>query len=265
MSEFLRNCIEYRERFELCPPKDVISIKAPVIIKKGPYQGYEATVANARYSKGRLTLGLSITMVSGQIDIELKDVDAGDVCPINPADASALRNDFIRYTQNNVLEILTRRALFLEKSEREHRRQTKNNAQQAMEGRLTQQDRQELKPFLEDSEMLERLLSYRDYEITSPSANAHFKALMLICAHLCRDEQVAGHLTDIVLHLLKVDEQTGDFTIRSDTDAYLCIALKVATNNPNYRDKVKDYMRTRQPKSQKLHDFVALIRKNVKY
>ena len=298
MEEFLQACVTYRDRFELIPSNDDIAVQDKVKIKNGIYKGYEATVLRAKLHKGQLILDLAISMVNGQIDIRMNGVSARDVKPLNPAGINALRADFIRYTQDQVLEILSRRAAQLERAERERKQAAAER--RSLDATLTERQKLELQPFLEDSDMLERLLRYRTYEITTRSANAHFQALMLICAHLSKDTRTEQSLLTTVQSLLlngsnpqhsarPKDASTlrrtpntplGRRTLRhfeehptaspqpsltSDTDAYLCIALKVATDNPAYRDAVKEYIRVRQPKSKRLLAFASLIRKSVRY
>lgn len=265
MSEFLLNCIEYRDRFELVPPAETIGVRDKVRIKAGLYKGFEATVMRATLHKGTLKFELAIPMVNGQINVCLKEVLATDVVPINPADATALRADFIRYTRDHVLRILSRRAELAEQIKKEKKQRASADASAALANTLTKEQKKALKPFLEDSDTLERLLRYRDYEISNASARAHFKALMLICAHLSKDVEGEKQLRQEVTRLLAVNPATGDFAVNTDAQAYLSIALKISTNAPNYRDKVKEYVRVRQPKSQHLKEFVALIRKDVKY
>ena len=236
----------------------------------------------AKLHKGQLILDLAISMVIGQIDIRMNGVSARDVKPLNPAGINALRADFIRYTQDQVLEILSRRAAQLEHAEREHKQAAAER--RSLDATLTERQKLELQPFLEDSDMLERLLRYRTYEITTRSANAHFQALMLICAHLSKDTRTEQSLLTTVHSLLNCTAPqrptpnsqlpipnsqhptpSPQPSLTSDTDAYLCIALKVATDNPAYRDAVKEYIRVRQPKSKRLLAFASLIRKSVRY
>ena len=289
MEEFLQACVTYRERFELIPSNDDIAVQDKVKIKNGIYKGYEATVLRAKLHKGQLILDLAISMVSGQIDIRMNGVSARDVKPLNPAGINALRADFIRYTQDQVLEILSRRAAQLERAERERKQAAAER--RSLDATLTERQKLELQPFLEDSDMLERLLRYRTYEITTRSANAHFQALMLICAHLSKDTRTEQSLLTTVHSLLnctapqhpiansqrptpsphpptansQLPTPNPQPSLTSDTDAYLCIALKVATDNPAYRDAVKEYIRVRQPKSKRLLAFASLIRKSVRY
>ena len=122
MREFFQACLDYRERFELSPSLEGVKALDKVKIISGPYKGYEATVVSIKLVNGKLDLRLAIPMVHGQIDIHRKNVSAKEVVPLNPSDASALRADFIRYTQDSLLDILSARAAALEKAERAHRR-----------------------------------------------------------------------------------------------------------------------------------------------
>ena len=122
MREFFQACLDYRERFELSPSLEGVKALDQVKIISGPYKGYEATVVSIKLVNGKLDLRLAIPMVHGQIDIHRKNVSAKEVVPLNPSDASALRADFIRYTQDSLLDILSARAAALEKAERAHRR-----------------------------------------------------------------------------------------------------------------------------------------------
>ena len=258
MSRFLQSCMDYRERFELAPPQKSISFMDRVQIRSGLYQGYEATVVRARLSRGTLHLDLALPMLKNRINIHMKDVPSKDVIPLNPVDVNALRSDFIRYTQTHLLDILSHRAFLMEQAEREKRR-SHNNPSAALTRSLNERHKSDLETFRQDADLLERILRYRDYEIDNASARAHFTALMLITAHLCRDSRVELLLRDTVLQLL--DQVRKD----SDIRAYLLIAMKISTDKPSYRDEVKDYVRRRQPKSTQLRSFVTLICKKVRY
>ncbi len=239
MSRFLQSCIEYRECFELCPSENSISAMDKVRIKKGLYKGYEATVVRVKLSKGQLILDLTLPMLTGNIDILMKGVLVRDVTPLSLLDAAVLREDFIRHAQDSVLEILHNRAFLLENPDHEKVKQADN--------------------FRRDADLLQQLLRYRDYEIETISARAHFKALMLICAHLSKDARMEAQLRQDALELLDLTKKD------SDAHAYLLVALKVSTDNPQYRDDVKDYIRRCQPKSERLRSFVKLICKKVRY
>ena len=351
MREFFQACLDYRERFELSPSLEGVKALDQVKIISGPYKGYEATVVSIKLVNGRLDLRLAIPMVRGQIDIHRKNVSAKEVVPLNPSDASALRADFIRYTQDSLLDILSARAAALEKAERAHRRPSSSSpvppsgsaplssvsggsaagfppssaspaspsgpspssssplngpvsgglsagspASPSASPRLSGPvsggsaaaspaspsgssplngpvsggfaagfpPSSDLSLYRRHAELLTTLYRYRDYEIQNPSAEAHFTALMLICAHLCQDAKGEKELQQRALAQLEAINAKGPAKAATDTRTYLWIALKISTGDPQYRDLAKDYIRTKQPKSPQLRQFVTLISKKVR-
>lgn len=257
MSRFLQSCMEYRERFELCPAENSIAAFDKVKIKEGLYKGYEATVVRAKLRKGQLWLDLTVPMLTGHIDVLMRDVNAHEVIALKGNDTLALRSDFIRYTQDKLLEIMSQRAYLAEKAEKEKKRQAAKL--DVLEEHLSEGMKMALDAYRQEAETLSNLLRYRDYEIDAPSAKAHFKALMLICAHLSKDDALESELQQEVLDLY------GQTRKDSDAKAYLTVALKVSTGNPEYRDEAKEYVRRCEPKSERLRRFVKLISKRVEY
>ena len=317
MREFFQACLDYRERFELSPSLEGVKALDKVKIISGPYKGYEATVVSIKLVNGKLDLRLAIPMVHGQIDIHRKNVSAKEVVPLNPSDASALRADFIRYTQDSLLDILSARAAALEKAERAHRRPSSSSpvppsgsvplssvsggspagspASPSGSSPLSSVSggsaagspasssgsaplngpvsggfaagfppSSDLSLYRRHAELLTTLYRYRDYEIQNPSAEAHFTALMLICAHLCQDAKGEKELQQRALAQLEAINAKGPAKAATDTRTYLWIALKISTGDPQYRDLAKDYIRTKQPKSPQLRQFVTLISKKVR-
>ena len=323
MREFFQACLDYRERFELSPSLEGVKALDQVKIISGPYKGYEATVVSIKLVNGRLDLRLAIPMVHGQIDIHRKNVSAKEVVPLNPSDASALRADFIRYTQDSLLDILSARAAALEKAERAHRRPSASSpvppfgsaplssvsggsaagspaspassaspsgpspsaspsspvsagspaspsGSSPLNGPVSGgfaagfPPSSDLSLYRRHAELLTTLYHYRDYEIQNPSAEAHFTALMLICAHLCQDAKGEKELQQRALAQLEAINAKGPAKAATDTRTYLWIALKISTGDPQYRDLAKDYIRTKQPKSPQLRQFVTLISKKVR-
>ena len=236
MNEFFNNCVKYRGRFELCPAIDGIESKDRVEIKKGLFSGHEASVVNVRHSKGELNLELAVELVSGIIYIKMLDVKAHEIAILNKDATSAIRNDFIEYTQNNLLAVYKHRVMGI--SDAETRRK--------------------------DIRMLSRLIRYRAYKVENHAAKTHFTALMLICAHLLKNADEEAELKEEALLLLDQINCQSQSKAATDIRTYLWIALYICTNDPVYRDACKDYLRTRQPKSTKLREFIRLMRKGKK-
>ena len=236
MHEFLEACIKYRGQFEIAPPISSIEVTDKVQITSGPFAGYKASVVRVQLSHGAIHLELAIELVSGVMNIRMSNVDKNKVTILNRDSADAIRTDFIEYTQNHLLSILKHRI---------------DREQDADVNRR-------------DADMLTRLYRYRNHEVKNEAARNHFQALMLICAHLCRYTADEEQLRDKILEALSDINQRSESKAATDTRAYLWIALYISTQDPVYRDALKQYVRDHQPKSQKLRGFVSLIRKGRK-
>lgn len=236
MNEFFTNCIKYRGRFEFCPPIDDIELKDRVEIRKGPFTNHEASVVSVRHCKGELQLELAIELISGVISVKMQNVKAHDIVVLNKDATNAIRNDFIEYTQNNLLKIYKHRVMVVNDAETRRR----------------------------DLDMLNRLCRYRAYNVEGRSAKTHFTALMLICAHLRKNTEEERELREEVLQLLDEINKKSESKAATDIRTYLWIALYISTNNPVYRDACKQYLRIHQPKSKKLQAFIRLMRKGKK-
>lgn len=236
MNEFFDNCTKYRGRFELCPPIDDIEQKDSVEIKKGIFSGHKASVVSVRHSKGELNLELAVELVTGVMYVKMLDVKAHEIVILDKDVTSAIRNDFIEYTQNHLLSIY------------KHRVETVNDAETRRK----------------DLRMLNRLSRYRSYKVENHAAKTHFIALMLICAHLRKDAVEEAALKEEVLQLLNDINTRSESKAASDIRTYLWVALYICTNDPVYRDACKQYLRIHQPKSRKLREFIRLMRKGKK-
>ena len=236
MQEFLDACIKYRGGFEIMPPISSIEATDKVRIISGPFAGHEATVARVQLSRGAIQLDLAVELLTGVMNIRMCNVDKSKVTILTRESVGAIRTDFIEYTQNHLLSIL------------EHRVKRVDDPQT---NRL-------------DADMLTRLYRYRNHEVKNEAARAHFLSLMLVCAHLCRYTKDEEQLREKLLATLSDINQRSESKAATDARAYLWIALYISTQNPAYRDALKQYVRDHQPKSQRLRRFVSLIRKGHK-
>lgn len=231
MDSFYASCVKYRGHFEITPPISDIESKDRVEIKRGIFSGNEAYVVRVRHSKGELHLDLAVQLVSGVMNITMTDVKPHEVVLLDRSAVDAIRKDFIEYTQNKLITIY------------EHRVKVINDAESRYK----------------DMTMLNRLYRYHNYEVAGPAAKAHFKALMLICAHLRKDAQAEAALREEVLTLLTAINSRSESKASTDTRTWLWIALYISTLDPTYRDAAKQYIRDNSPKSSKLCRFVRLM------
>ena len=232
MDKFYANCIRYRGHFELCPPIDGIEKKDRVEIKKGVFSGHEAFVVNVRHSKGELHLDLAVQLVSGVMNIKMINVKPEDVLLLDKNNVDAIREDFMEYIQDRLLK------------DYENRVKTRNDAQTR----------------LKDAATLSRLFLYNTYNVEGRAAKIHFKALMLICAHLRKDADSEQSMRNEALTLLADINSQSESKASTDIRTWLWIALYISTGDPSYRDAAKQYVQEKQPKSKKLCQFVRLMR-----
>ena len=232
MQDFLHNCIKYRGFFEICPPVREIVALDHVEILSGPFAGHEADVVRATHSKGNVHLELNVQVASGILTVKMKNVRSSQVVRIDNDFSGKIHDDFIERSQNKILSVY------------EHRVKRVNDVQ-------TRQA---------DVRKLNEVFHYNQYTVENKSANAHFRALMLICAHLRHDRQAEEALRAEVLSLLADINRSSPSKADTDTRTYLWIALYISTGDPTYRESAKVYVKTRAPKSHKLRKFVSLMR-----
>lgn len=236
MKEFFDNCVRYRGYFEVCPPVREIVPLDRVEILSGPFAGHEADVVRARHSKGSVQLELNVRIASGILTVKMKNVRSSQVARIDSSFSGKIHDDFIERSQNKILTVY------------EHRVKRVNDAATR----------------LADVRKLNEVFHYNQYTVENKSAHAHFRALMLICAHLRHDRPSEDALRKEVMGLLSDINRNSPSKAVTDTRTYLWIALYISTGDPSYRSAAKDYIRTCAPKSRKLRKFVALMRQGKK-
>ena len=173
----------------------------------------------------------------------MKNVKSNQVFRIDSGFSGMIPNDFIERAQNKILTVY------------EHR---------VHEAGRKEADKAADKEKLADIRKLNEAFHYNMYTVENKSAHAHFRALMLICAHLRHDKFAVERIREEVLSLLSDMNQNSPSKAATDTRAYLWIALYITTGDPSYRDAAKEYVRTHNPKSQKLRKFIYLMRKGRK-
>jgi len=236
MRDFFQNCIKYGGLFDLCPPVNEITSLDRVKILSGPFAGHKADVVRATHSKGNVHLELNVQIASGILTVKMKNVRSNQVVRLDTEFSGHIHDNFIERSQNKILSVY------------EHRVKRINDAATR----------------LDDVRKLNEVFHYRMYNVKNKAAHAHFRALMLICAHLCHDRQTEEDLRSEVLDILSNINQNSPSKANTDTRTYLWIALYISTGNASYRDAAKSYMKERCPKSPKLRKFVSLMRKGKK-
>lgn len=236
METFISACANHRGYFRLVPPISSIEANDRVRIEEGPFAGQEATVTHVRKSRKEITLELTIPLINGAVNILLPNVQRHQIAILDYDASDAIRPHFIEYAQNHLLTILS------------------NRIKRVQDPAINSKD----------ADMLNRLYRYRGHEVEGEAAATHFLALMLICAHLCKDTTGEAELRAKALQQLEAINARPESRAATDTRTYLWIALYISTAETDYSRLAKQYVKDHDPKSRPLRRFVSLIRKGRK-
>ena len=207
MTPFITLCCENRQRFSFGPPIEQVETHDVVIISKGLFKDFEATVVDVQHTAEGISMTLGIPMFGGEKTLLLKDYRFSDLNM--PRSVEQLLDDqFIDHVEDALLGIIRSR----------------------LKGRETVESRRD------DVITLNRLYHYSYVYIQDVPSRSRFRALMLLCATLRGDEEGRQSLIAEVQTLLQ-----GITEATTDTEAYLMAVLYVATGNADYRTVAKHY------------------------
>jgi hypothetical protein len=106
-----------------------------------------------------------------------------------------------------------------------------------------------------DYPWLTRFLSYASIQVDDDEERLRFTSLMLLCATMLGESALCEQYTR------QLSEWLGDITEpRTDTDAYVMLALFVSTRDPQLRDAVKAYRKTHPSCSPIIGTFINKVR-----
>lgn len=109
----------------------------------------------------------------------------------------------------------------------------------------------------EDNLKLQAIYDRRDLILPDGPMKRHFIALMLICSHLKHEPEGVDRFKREVLTSLDDISGLRESKAATDSRAYLHIAMYIATGNPEYRTRAKDYIQKYNPKSASLRSFIT--------
>ena len=107
---------------------------------------------------------------------------------------------------------------------------------------------------------LRRLLVYADIQIDDEEDRKRFTSLMLICATLLPDKELAEGLREQLQEWLECNLSTLNPQLSTFVEAYMMLALFVNTRNPRLRDAVKAYRKEHPECPQILGTFINKVR-----
>ena len=232
MDRFMEACSDLRLRFEICTPLDDIETDEEVVLNTTPFRGERAKVLEVHHTPHGVDLTLGLQIFTGSIILRLTGVSERDIIRYESGNRKTDSRHLIDNMQRRLLQVLSRHV---------HGKHTPESLQR-------------------DHATLDLLSSLRPPLAKKASSARHFLALQLICAYLRKDDITCRELSEKAETALSIIEAEGQQKAGSDVQAYLNVALYIATGNPAYREAAKSYVKERQPSSQALRRFVSLIR-----
>ena len=106
-----------------------------------------------------------------------------------------------------------------------------------------------------DFPLLNRYFSYASIQIDDQDDLRRFTSLMFMCAVMLNEPTFVERYQPLLSEWLGASSSPG-----TDADAYIMLALFVATRNPRYRDAVKSYRKTHLDCSPIIGTFINKIR-----
>jgi hypothetical protein len=106
-----------------------------------------------------------------------------------------------------------------------------------------------------DFPLLNRYFSYASIQIDDQDDLRRFTSLMFMCAVMLNEPTFVERYQPLLSEWLGTSYSPG-----TDADAYIMLALFVATRNPRYRDAVKSYRKTHPDCSPIIGTFINKIR-----
>ena len=232
MASFIEACSDMQLQFELGSSLDGLAVGEEVLLRSTPFRGERAQVLAVEHTPNGLVLTLGLNIIANAMVLRLPHVSANDVTRLQGGKYTIDGSHLIDTIQRQLMTILSRR----------------------VHGKSTDESR------MKDSEVLDRLYTYRRHHFSTDASRRHFLALMLICAHLRRDRLGEAELSAQTKDELAAIATRPAAKAATDVRTYLQAALYLSTGDPTYRDAAKTYVREHEPKSNSLRQLVKLIR-----
>ncbi len=200
-------------KFYLDNPLDDFAVGDKVILQMSPWTGKMAEVKKIAVRDNRVKLTVGLNIFGRMKSITFPDIGFDDVEFVDRERGRLLNGNPILNYEEEIIDLLSRR--------------------------YSQKISTEMAEL--DDRRLMRLATYTNIYIEDPDEQARFAALKLICACLRTDKGRKERYTGEVEKLLGPELTALDAQPSSFIEAYLMMALFIATRNPSYRDAVKDY------------------------
>ena len=171
------------------------------------WRGKQGKIERIRLKKGRASMTVAVNILGQTKSVCFEDLHDGDVIFADHDTEQLLTGNLIANMEPQIATILGH---FMGKDKTEKMRR--------------------------NAPHLNRFLSYATILIDDDDDRCRFLSLMLLCAKMLNEEEIVKRYQSELKNLLNEED--------TYTQAYMRLALFVATRNPHYRDAVKAYRKT---------------------
>ncbi len=227
MQKFLMSCSSYRDDYIFTTDIENNLYNRQVILKHTVFKGEKAYVLKVKHTRTGLQLTLGLQLIRGTVYLKMTAKE-GDIAYVRENDRICDADHLLQQLKNDLLLVLSRRV----------------NRKESDESLLL------------DISTLNTVSSYRYHCFEDKGLRCQFLSLMLICAHLQKDEAWQAELLEAssaeLAQLLTMP--------MTESACWLYTGLYVCTGNPEFRNKAKIFVQNDNA-SDILQAYVRLIRK----
>lgn len=214
--------------FYIDRPIEEFQAEDKVIINTGPWTGYEGQILSVKIREGKVTMKVGLNLFGLVESIVFTNLKTGDVIFKDGDRANMMSDDPVTRLENEVLRLLSHRF-----------------------GRSHTPDQQEA-----DARKLRQLEAFDHVLVEDDDADFHrFLSLRLICATLRGSVKKDRIMKELRRHLPDDKQPTND------QEAYMMVALFVATRDAHYRTALKNYRASHPDSLDVLRIYLSILKK----
>jgi len=235
---FIKALQDHHLKFFLDQPIDDFSVGDKVILQMEPWVGRTAEIREVKVRKDRTSITVSMNIFNRTKSINFPDVSYGDVKFVDEEKGRLLSGNPISNYEEEIIDLLSHRF-------------GKHYTEEVAAA---------------DQLRLKRLATYDHIYVDDDYELARFTALRLICAYLLQNVKKRNLYQQQVTELLQkvaVPSPSGeiqDIHPQTDAEAYLMVALFIATRQAHWRAAVKDYRNSHPDCPDVFRRYYALIK-----
>lgn len=218
MDRLMKVFIDCHERYHLVPVDPDFKLNERVRMRTGIFAEQEVQLVKINYTAKGINLTLAVPLFNGGYTLEMKGRGVMDI-EVPERMQKFLSPDLMTVIEQDLIDILRRRV---------------------MKKKQPPETREELTAeAVADADKLNTYYILNYMEFADRADQNHFRALMLLCASLRRDEAAVESLIPVVKALVD-----SELEATNDEEAFLLAILFVATHDIIYRTAVKLYEQT---------------------